>query len=247
MNNKISKYICISISGLLILSATLASAQNRMAGIGAEPLQNVKNRVETETQKIQQLRTEAETKISQIRDNVKNAISKIKDEQKQRAATQISEQITHLNTVWTDHFTLVLNDLDLALQKIQTRADKAKANGKDTSSVNVSIQAAKNSIQVARSAIATQAAKTYAIDTTKTTTGTTTPTVSTAKDQEQVIKNIRKQFMQLRDQLQKDITTLRDGVVKDARNSVKNALKILSQIPGVDNEPSNNNINTSGQ
>lgn len=227
--------MCATCAGILLLSASSALAQNRAVATQPETIQNVQSRVLAETQKITQLQTIAETNVSKMRDNAQKVMSEIRDMQKQRIAQQIDKQITDLNKTWTDHFTNVLNQLEMVLQKIQTRTDKAKTKGRDTSAVDAAILTARTEIQVARDAVTVQAAKTYIIDITAVTTGTTTPTASTPKDQEQIMKNLRTQFRAVKDQLQKDLMTLRDGVVKDARSSVQNSLKVLSQVPGVDN------------
>lgn len=234
---KFSIYVGAICAVVMLLSSSAIIAQNRMAGSEPETLVTVQNRVLSETQNVQQLQTEAESKITQMRANMQKIMANIRDEQKQRMANQISEQITRLNKVWTDHFTSVLNKLDLALQKIETRTDKAKTNGKDISMMNIAIQSAKTSIEVARKTVATQATNTYIVDTTIVQDGLSSPSAETQEDQDLMMKNLKSQFRATRDQLQKDISTLRDGVVKDARNSVKNALETLSQIPGVDNEP----------
>lgn len=234
---KLSIYVGAICALAILLSASAINAQNRIASSEPEALATVQNRVLSETQNVQQLQTEADAKITKMRANMQKIMTSIKDEQKQRMANQINEQITRLNKVWTDHFTSVLNKLDLALQKIKTRTDKAKTNGKDTSLINIAIQSAQTSIEVARKAVATQATNSYIVNATSVQDGLSTPSAETQKDQDLMMKNLKSQFRATRDQLQKDISTLRDGVVKDARNSVKNALETLSQIAGVNNEP----------
>jgi hypothetical protein len=229
---KISQYACAGSVGLL-LSATMVYAQDS----GNLELQSAEARTVAETERIQQIQADAEIKATDSRAKIESLILKIGDEQRQKMAGKINEQLARLNGVWTDHFTSVLNNLDLALEKIQTRADKAKANGHDTSTVNIAIQSAKTSISVARSAVATEAANSYLIDAAAIAVGIKNLSITTPKDQVQLMKNFKSQFRLTRDRLQKNIATLRDGVMKDARNSVKSALEILAQIPGVDNAP----------
>ncbi len=150
-------------------------------------------------------------------------------------AEQIVNQLERLNKVWTDHFTNVLNHLDTVLQKIKTRADKASANSQDVSGVNAAIQAAETTISNARSAVEAQAKKTYTVDLTAVNSGIATTTAATG--QNQLVINLRAQFKVVRDQLMKDLFGLRDGLMKDSRLAVQNALQLLSKIPKVNEEP----------
>ena len=168
-------------------------------------------------------------------ENLQKKLAEIKDRQKQRQAQQITNQFDHINKVWTDHFMKQLARYDTVLQKIQLRTNKASANGKDVADVNAAIQTAKAAISTARVAVTAQAQKTYVANATTISSATASP--DTSSGQGQLMQNLRSSFKTLRNQLFNDLFALRDGAMKNAKNAVQNALKTLSKIPGIDNEP----------
>ncbi len=197
----------------------------------------LKERASQQLDKIKKLRDNAQENMKERVQKAKEKIDQVKDARKKEAANKIIEQLKHTNQVWTDHFTNVLNQLDAVLQKIQTRTDKAVANGKDMSVVNTAITSAKTAVEAARTAVAIQAAKIYAVDTTLIV--ATSPT-STTNEQNQLLRGLRDQFKIQKDQLKTDLNNIRDGVVKDARTSVHNIVQTLSDIPDINNEPEDN-------
>jgi DNA repair exonuclease SbcCD ATPase subunit len=186
-------------------------------------------------EKIKALREQVQEKIKNVREKVQQKITEIRDKQKQRQTQQIIKQLEHLNQVWIDHLTKLLNHYDAVLEKIKTRTDKAAANGNDVSAADAAIQAAKTAILSGRTAVETQAKKTYMPDLTAVNSGVASSTTPTG--QNQMIKNLRDQFKTLKEQLQKDLFDLRDGAIKNARTAVQNALQALSKVPKVDEEP----------
>lgn len=172
---------------------------------------------------------------AEARERVQNKLMEIQDRQKQKLAAQIANQFDHINKVWTDHFTNVLNRLEAILEKIKNRADKAAANSQDASGVDAAIKNAETAILTARAAVETQAKKTYAVDLTAVNSGIATTT--TAMGQNKLIINLRAQFKTLRDQLREDLFELRDGAIKDSRTAVQDALQALTKVPKVDEEP----------
>ncbi len=200
-----------------------------------ERLEAVKERASEAAGNLEKIRERAQGEVKQVREKLQEKMGEIRDKQKQKMAEQIVNQLERLNKVWTDHFTKVLNHLDTVLQKIKTRADKALANGQDVSAVNTAVQAAETAISKARSAIETQAKKTYIVNLTAINSGIATTT--TAAGQNQLVINLRAQFKTLKDQLMKDLFGLRDGLMKEARTAVQNALQLLSKVPKVNEEP----------
>ena len=152
----------------------------------------------------------------------------IKDTTKQNATDRILNQMEKLNQVWASHFTNVLDRLEAVLEKIKSRKDKALANGKDVSLVIEAITKAEASIDAARVALEIQAQKTYVVDP-----GTISQETTTQEGQNNLISDFRTQFKALRELLFADLKSLRDGAMKDARDSVKDVIKILSEIPVV--------------
>lgn len=195
-------------------------------------------RAQQSAQNVKEAREKAQADIKQLKTNVQERVKQIKDKTKQTAADRIVKQLDHVNVVWTDHFTNVLDRLDEILQKVKTRMAKAKTNDKDVTSVTAAIGKAEMAIANARTAVANQARKTYTVETLSVNTST-----SEENQQKNLMAGFREQFKTLHKQLRSDLTTLRDGVIKDTREAVRAAFKALSGIPNVDKEPSNANPN----
>ena len=210
----------ITIVGVLLLSGNFIYAEEIK-----RPLKPI--------QRIEELRTKAQENIKEKREAVKVKMRQIKDTTKQTATDRILNQMEKLNQVWTNHFTNVLDRLDAVLEKIKSRKDKASANGKDVSLVIEAITKAEASIDAARVALEIQAQKTYVVDP-----ATISQETATQEGQNNLISDFRTQFKALRELLFGDLTSLRDGAMKDARDSIKDVVKILSEIPGVDDTSS---------
>ena len=206
----------ITIVGVLLLSANFIYAEEIKRSL--KPIQ-----------RIEELRTKAQENIKEKREAVKVKMRQIKDTTKQNATDRILNQMEKLNQVWASHFTNVLDRLEAGLEKIKSRKDKASANGKDVSSVIEAITKAEASIDAARVALEIQAQKTYVVDP-----ATISQETATQEGQNNLISDFRTQFKALRELLFADLKSLRDGAMKDARDSVKDVIKILSEIPGVD-------------
>lgn len=197
--------------------------------------QDAKTRSQQAKDRIKELREQAQEKVKQIKENARQKINQIKDQRKKERADRIVKQLDHVNQVWTDHFSNVLDKLDDVLQRIKTRSEKAAANGKDVSAVNTAIAEAQSKIAAARSAVIEQAKKTYIIDT-----SAINQTGSEQSQQNNLTSALREQFKKMHDQLKNDLMLLRDGVIKDARAAVKNAFQVLSQVPDLNKEPATN-------
>lgn len=197
------------------------SAQNAREEINAkreELRTELKAKREEAKQKIEAARKEAQERLKAQREEFKKKVEQIRDERKKATATRLDGQLNHLNERWTTHFTNVLNRLEDILGKIQVRLDKAASLGKDVSAARTAIDGAKTAIASARSAVEAQAKKTY--------------TITFTSDEQ-----LRTAFRQAKDQLHKDLTSLRDGAIKSAREAVHQAARALARIPRVDEEP----------
>lgn len=222
-------------TGNLLISPKTKIPANFSTTTAKERMEAAQKRASEAVKNLEKIREQTKIKIQEAREKIQQKVTEIRDKQKQKLAEQIVNQLERLNKVWTDHFTNVLNHLDAVLQKIKTRADKTSANNQDVSVVNAAAQAAETAISNARSAIETQAKKTYTIDLTAVNSDIATTT--TAIGQNQLIINLRAQFKTLRDQLKKDLFGLRDGLIKDARTAVQSTLQALNKIPKVNEEP----------
>lgn len=169
-------------------------------------------------QKLEAVREEAKERITNAREVFKKKLEVLKDERKKATAVHLEEQLNRLNERWTTHFTNVLHRLDEILAKIQLRREKAVSLGKDAGAAETAIAAAKTAITNARVAVEAQAGKVY--------------TVTFTSEEE-----LRTAFQQAKEQLKKDLATVRDGIVKAARDAVQEAARALAGIPKVDEEP----------
>lgn len=173
--------------------------------------EEAKNRLET-------VRSEAREKAKAAREEFKQKIQKVKDEKKRMAAERLEEQLNKLNKRWTDHFSNVLNHLENVLAKIEIRIQKAQANGRDVTTVKAAVEKARVAIKAARDAVAVQAAKVY-----------------TVKFESE--DKLRAVFQTAKEQLHRDLTSLRDGAMKDAKQAVQDAIQELRKVKNVDDEP----------
>ncbi len=193
-----------------VLDEIKAKREELKKDLGAKREQ-AKNRIEAE-------RKAAQEKAKTAREEFKQKVQKIKDEKKRLTAERLEEQLNKLNKRWTDHFTDVLNHLENVLAKIEIRIQKAQANDRDVAVVKAAVEKARVAIKAARDAVAAQAAKVYTVK-------------FESEDQ------LRAAFQAAKGQLHKDLTALRDGAMKDAKQSVQDVTQELRKIQDVDKEP----------
>lgn len=225
----IRTFVALGIVGALFCSATFAFAQNTKLEMLKEA---ARARAQQAAQQVKQMREQAQTQVKQVKTNLDQKIAQIKDQRKKTIAMNLSGQFDHINQVWTDHFTLILDKLDAVLQRVKSRAQKAADNGHDVSAVNTAVQGAESAIAAARTAVANQAKKTYTVDV-----SSMTQETSSTNGQTKLNSDLKIKFKEVHNQLQNDLTALRDGVIRDARTAVKSALQALAGVPGVDEEP----------
>lgn len=199
--------------------------------------EEAKTRMETAREeakvRIEAVREDAKAKMESQREKAGKRLDDIRDKSKKQMAEKIAEQLEKLNKKWTDHFVQSLERYDAIILKIQERADIAATNGKGITLVSAAIKSANTAIESARTAVIAQAAKTYALDASSITTTTATTTTS---GQDELMKGLRTQFQNLHKTLFKDLFALRDGVMKDAKRAIQDALKTLGNVPNVDEE-----------
>lgn len=169
-------------------------------------------------QAVEVKREEVKREIGTLRGELQNRIKMLKDARKEQVVMKIYDGVNALNGRMTDHFLSVLNQIDRVLSGVQSRADKAAANGREVSAVRSAIAAAEGAIASARTAVQTQAAKVYAV------------TVNASS-------TVRSDVGVARQALHADLTAVRE-LVKGARDAVRQAAVALAQIPRVDEETS---------
>jgi len=199
--------------------------------------ENEKSRVaSTSQERMQAAREESKARVTAQKQKEAEHIANIKDEQKKKQAAQIAGQFENLNKEWTDKFMSQLSRYDAIVQKMQTRAAAAGTVGKDVTAATTAIQAALTAIATAKADVTAQAAKTYVVNT-----STLPTTTTTASGQTKLVQELRKSFQTLHTSLFKDLFTLRDGAMTDARRAVQDALQALGQVPGVDEAKATSN------
>jgi|GEM_PF-4804269 len=177
---------------------------------------------------IDRIQTATQTTISNVRYDLRGKISAITDVARQNIALMIIGQLDHINKLAVDHFNDVLDHLDNVLSKIKSRTDKVKSSGADVSVVERSIQKAADAIAQARTAVNAQAKKSY--QNTINAQSISTNQASTSEGQNNLMSSLRVQFQAARNALKTDLFTLRDGVIKNARTTVQDALRALMQV-----------------
>ncbi len=188
----------------------------------------LKDEREAAKKRIEAVREEAKKNIETRQTELKDNISKLRDEKKKQIATRLNEQLAHINVQWTDNFNNTLNRLSEIISKMELRADKAQSAGKDVSAVRTVIQNAKTAVATARTAVETQAKKIYL----PCIYGVSTFGNCTFASE----KDLGSAFKAARERLKKDLSDLRDGSMKSAREAVQNALQALKGVPRVDDE-----------
>jgi hypothetical protein len=139
-------------------------------------------------------------------------VQNITDERKLQVLQRVDDLFNTINERRTTHFQNVLDRLRHILDRIQSRSDVAKGNGKDVSAVETAIGQATTAIDKAEQMVADQKAKTYDITVTDETTA-------------------RSVVSDMLEQLRNDLHAVYD-VVKDARQAVFDAFRQLAAVVG---------------
>jgi DNA repair exonuclease SbcCD ATPase subunit len=181
--------------------------------------EEIKNQIEQSRleyrKQIQEKRDEMKAKIQSLKNQLREKLKQKISEKKSAIVERIYERINALNERMTNHYLDVLEHLEKVLERIESRTAKAKLNGKDVSSVESVIEKAHESINKAREAVKTQAEKIYQ-----------PPQITTEE-------NLKLDVGKLRKQLHDDLKAV-EKLVKEAKETVRQAAVALAQIPKVD-------------
>lgn len=139
---------------LILLTPSLVLSQ------GASPEARLKRSDKTTMSEKKTIRNMA---LEEKKANIKEEIQKIKDVRKQQIMERMDEKFGVINARRTSHMTTNLTQLSNILERIASKAAVQKTEGKDTTEVDEAIATARTSIQEARTAVASQAAKNYTI------------------------------------------------------------------------------------
>ena len=155
-------------------------------------------------------REEVKANVQAKREEIKAKVQSMRDERKKLVVERVQTKLGEVNGRRTDHFLKVLERLSTILDKIQSRTEKAKTEGKNVTAVETAIASARTAISTAQTAVNTQKAKTYEITVTDDT---------TAKNDVGAITK----------QLQEDLRVVQDTVAA-ARNAVQNVFKEIKAL-----------------
>ena len=223
------------------MKAVTESAVAKRKAIASTTQAEIRDLRQAAKERMEAVRLETKERMQAQREQVKERVKDIQDTKRQQMVENLVERFEHLNTTWTDHFTKQLDRLTAIVEKIESRAATASANGKNIAAVTAAIQTAKNAIAVAQVSITAQVAKTYAPDTSAV---PTTTEAATTEGQEALMKTLKASFKSLHETLFNDLFVLRDGPMKAARSAVQGALQSLSTIPGVDEDSTSSTTST---
>jgi len=154
----------------------------------------------------------ASTSIS-IKAKFKADLAKIKDERKKEKAENVGNNLIELNAKIVANTSEKVNKIEEVLITIETRADKAAANGSDVASVRALITTAETAVAEARVAISVQTGKTYTI----------TVTEEAA---------VKASLQATRDALKADVDTM-NAKIKAAHDATRKAAVTLKEVPKV--------------
>ena len=179
-----------------------------------EAVEETRNRRQETVDEFRANREKAREEMQTKREEFRTKLAEIKDARKRKIVELIGLRFEKLNERWVNHWNKVLARLAEILTKIGTRADKAEAAGRDVSAVRAAITAARAAISAAQDALNTQAGKTYVIEIT---------------NEENLGQNVRETIQLARG----DLRGVREKV-REARQAVIEALRVLKGIRGVD-------------
>ena len=156
---------------------------------------------------------EMKAKREEMKAKFKESLGKIKDETKKLKVENITNNIAELNIKITEKASLKVGMIETVLVTIESRADKAAANGIDVASVRTLITSAETAIADARTAIANQVGKVYPV---------TIASDSTAKSTLETTRDLFKA----------DIKAMNEKI-KAAHEATRNAAEALKAIPRI--------------
>lgn len=163
---------------------------------------------------IEAKREEVKAQVEAKRAELKTKLQVLRDDRRQQIVERIYVNVNELNTRMTKHFLEVLGNIEKVLERVESRADKAAANGLDVAAVRTAIGNAEAKIAASRAAVEAQAAKAYTV----TVVGSST---------------LKSDVAAVRDALRNDLTAVRE-TVRAAHDAVRLSAVTLAQIPRID-------------
>lgn len=185
----------------------------------------IKKRKEEFAEMMSEQREKTKKRIEEKQRTLREKLQSIKEERKRTIVENIDKRLDALNEQKTSHYAKALDQMDVVLEKIEERVQRAGAQVKDVAPAVAAITNAKNKIAAARSAVVVQVGKAYVISIT-----------TDAKLKDDVTKT--------RDVLKADLANVFTSV-KDARDAVHAAAVALAQAVKTEKEVSATSTATS--
>lgn len=113
---------------------------------------------------IEKEREDAQATREKEREELKTKLAEISDEKKAELVATIATKINDLNASRMAQYEKILTNLSSILERIQTKAEAAKAAGTDTTALDNAISSAAAIIETSQDAVTAQAGKVYTID-----------------------------------------------------------------------------------
>lgn len=140
---------------------------------GASPILSKEDR-EASAEAIQQERMEFRESIQKQRQDFRSSmvekraafrerLKTLQDTRKKNLVERLDQKFVKLNKLRTDRFMAHLNKLETIMERILDRINAAKAEGKDVAAAESLYQSALDTIETAKTAVETQAAKEYVV------------------------------------------------------------------------------------
>ena len=179
-----------------------------------EKTQQIKNQAGTARvalkEQIRDERVKLQEKLKSEHENLKERLKGIRDEAKKNMVEKIDSSLLKLNERKTNQWTAALEKLESVLKRVLERAEKAKAGGKDITSVTSASGAASTAIAAAKDAVLAQSQKIYTLQITD----------------EQGLKNAVRAAREI---LNSDLKAVQEKV-KVARDAVHNTATTLAKL-----------------
>ena len=163
------------------------------------------------TEDVEAKRMEAKAMIVKKAAVFAKRVAVIKNADKKQLAIKAAEELNRINQNVTQHFEIVLTQLDDFVSRIETKMNALAGEGKNVTALKAAVAKADQAIAAARAKVKTQIAKVYDV----TFTGET---------------KLHEQFKAAREKLHDDLTALRDGSVRPARDATHDAVQILREL-----------------
>lgn len=181
-----------------------------------ELIQAIQDKRDLFKQEFEARKDEMQAKRLEIKAKFQAKLQNIKDENKRARVGVIADNFAELNVKFTTRASNIVDQIETVLVAIESRTDKAEANGGSVANVRTLIASAETAIADARASIAIQVTKVY------------TPEVQSDATVKASLNSTNEAF-------KADIKAM-NAKIKKAHEATKEAVLALKSIPNVDVE-----------